>query len=47
MAVSSGQARELALALPAASEAPHFHRQAFRTPRKSLRLWMQVRVIST
>jgi hypothetical protein len=34
MAVSSGQARELALAFPAASEAPHFHRQAFRTPRK-------------
>jgi predicted DNA-binding protein (MmcQ/YjbR family) len=28
------RARDLALALPGASEAPHFHRLAFRTPRK-------------
>ncbi len=34
MAVDPQRARELALALPAASEAPHFHRLAFRTPRK-------------
>lgn len=34
MAVDPEQARRLALALPAASEAPHFHRLAFRTPRK-------------
>jgi hypothetical protein len=34
MAVDSTRARELALALPGASEAPHFHRLAFRTPRK-------------
>jgi hypothetical protein len=34
MAVDPARARELALALPAASEAPHFHRLAFRTPRK-------------
>jgi environmental stress-induced protein Ves len=35
MAVSADRARELALALPAASEAPRFHRLAFRTPRKT------------
>ncbi len=34
MAVSAARARELALALPLASEAPHFHLAAFRTPRK-------------
>jgi hypothetical protein len=34
MAVDAARARELALALPNASEAPHFHRLAFRTPRK-------------
>jgi hypothetical protein len=34
MAVSADRARELALALPAVSEAPHWHRRAFRTPRK-------------
>jgi hypothetical protein len=34
MAVDPTRARELALALPGASEAPHFHRLAFRTPRK-------------
>ncbi len=35
MAVTVARARELALALPGASEAPHFHRVAFRTKRKS------------
>ena len=35
MAVDAERARELALALPAAREAPHFHRLAFRTPRKT------------
>ncbi len=35
MAVDPARARELALGLPAASEAPHFHRRAFRTPRKT------------
>ncbi|WP_137181191.1 MmcQ/YjbR family DNA-binding protein [Roseomonas sp. AR75] len=35
MAVSPDRARALALALPAATEAPHFHRTAFRTPRKT------------
>jgi hypothetical protein len=35
MAVSPRRARDLALALPEASEAPHFHRLAFRTPRKT------------
>ena len=35
MAVDPERARELALGLPAASEAPHFHRLAFRTPRKT------------
>ncbi len=35
MAVGAGRARELALALPNASEAPHFHRLAFRTPRRT------------
>jgi len=35
MAVSPDKARELALALDGVSEAPHFHRLAFRTPRKS------------
>ena len=35
MAVDPDRARDLALALPAASEAPHFHRLAFRTPRKT------------
>ena len=34
MAVEPEEARRLALALPRASEAPHFHRLAFRTPRK-------------
>jgi hypothetical protein len=34
MAVTAARAREVALALPAASEAPHFDRLAFRTPRK-------------
>jgi hypothetical protein len=34
MAVSASRARDLALALPGASEAPHMHRVAFRTPRK-------------
>ncbi len=34
MAVEPERARELALALPQTSEAPHFHRLAFRTPRK-------------
>jgi hypothetical protein len=33
MAVDATQARELALALPGASETPHIHRLAFRTPR--------------
>ncbi len=35
MAVNPADARELALGLEAASEAPHFHRVAFRTPRKT------------
>jgi hypothetical protein len=35
MAVSPDRARDLALALPSAAEAPHFHRIAFRTPRKT------------
>ncbi len=34
MAVAPERARALALALPDASEAPHFHRLAFRTPRR-------------
>lgn len=34
MAVSATRAKELALALSGASEAPHMHRLAFRTPRK-------------
>ena len=34
MSVDPARARELALALPLASEAPHFDRLAFRTPRK-------------
>src|SRR3954453_19588589 len=34
MGVDPAHARELALALPAVSEAPHWHRLAFRTPRK-------------
>jgi hypothetical protein len=34
MAVDPARAKELALALPAAAAAPHFHRVAFRTPRK-------------
>ena len=34
MAVQAARARELAMALPEASEAPHFDRMAFRTPRK-------------
>ena len=34
MAVDPARVRELALALPAASEAPQFDRMAFRTPRK-------------
>jgi hypothetical protein len=35
MAVTPERAREMALALAQASEAPHFHRLAFRTPRKT------------
>ena len=35
MAVDPARARDLALALPGASEAPHFHRLALRTPRKT------------
>jgi hypothetical protein len=35
MAVDPGRARDLALSLAAASEAPHFQRTAFRTPRKT------------
>ncbi|HEY4102921.1 MAG TPA: hypothetical protein VGM44_03485, partial [Polyangiaceae bacterium] len=34
MAVSAKRARELALALANASQAPHFDRTAFRTPRR-------------
>ncbi len=34
MAVSAERARALALSLPDAAEAPHFHLAAFRTPRK-------------
>jgi hypothetical protein len=34
MAVDPARARALALSLPDASEAPHFNRLAFRTPRK-------------
>ena len=34
MGVDPEHARDLALALPAVSEAPHWHRLAFRTPRK-------------
>lgn len=34
MAVDPAQARNLALVLPDVSERPHFHRMAFRTPRK-------------
>jgi hypothetical protein len=34
MGVDPERVRSLALALPDASEAPHFHRLAFRTPRK-------------
>jgi hypothetical protein len=34
MAIDPTRARDLALALPDASETPHFHRLAFRTPRK-------------
>jgi hypothetical protein len=36
MAVSAERARDLALAMPTVSEAPHGHRLAFRTPRKTL-----------
>ena len=35
MSVDPDRVRELALALAGAAEAPHFHRQAFRTPRKT------------
>jgi len=35
MAVDAERVREMALALPLASEAPHFHRVAFKTPRKT------------
>jgi len=35
MTVSADRVRDLALALPAASEVPHWHRLAFRTPRKT------------
>jgi hypothetical protein len=34
MAVSMHEARAMALALEGASEAPHFNRAAFRTPRR-------------
>jgi hypothetical protein len=34
MSVDAARVRELALVLPLASEAPHFDRVAFRTPRK-------------
>ncbi|MBY0335162.1 MAG: MmcQ/YjbR family DNA-binding protein [Acetobacteraceae bacterium] len=34
MAVTAERARDLALALPGATEAPHMDRTAFRTPRK-------------
>ena len=34
MAVTPARAREMALTLPLASEARHFNRTAFRTPRK-------------
>lgn len=34
MAVTPARARKLALSLEAATEAPHFDRAAFRTPRK-------------
>ena len=34
MAVSPDRARDLALGLPEATEAPHMHRTAFRTKRK-------------
>ena len=34
MAVDVARARELAMALEGTGEAPHFHRLAFRTPRK-------------
>jgi hypothetical protein len=34
MSVTPTRVRKLALALPAASEVPHFDRLAFRTPRK-------------
>ena len=34
MSVDAARVRELALALPLASEAPHFDRLGFRTPRK-------------
>lgn len=34
MAVTPKRARELALALEDASQAPHFDRVAFRTPRR-------------
>ncbi len=35
MTVTAERARKLALALDGASEAPHFHRVAFKTPRKT------------
>jgi len=35
MGVDPERARALALALPGAAEKPHFHRQAFHTPRKT------------
>ncbi|MET0337649.1 MAG: MmcQ/YjbR family DNA-binding protein [Caulobacter sp.] len=35
MAVTAERARELCLAFEGASEAPHFHRVAFKTPRKT------------
>jgi len=34
MNIDPERARALALSLPNAAEAPHFHRMAFRTPRK-------------
>ena len=35
MTVEPSRARDLALGLDAVNEAPHFHRVAFRTPRKT------------
>lgn len=35
MAVAAARAHEMAISLPSVTEAPHFHRLAFRTPRKT------------